>query len=145
MQDHPDAPTLLAAVARWLGEDLVPAVKEDRALAFRARIAAYLIEVVARELNLAEEHDAAQLGRLLALFDPPDELVESEAPSATRIAIATLEAEVADRIRAEDLGPAERFAITAHVTETLREKLAIVQPRFDTSPDIEGEPRDQPR
>jgi hypothetical protein len=47
MQDRPDAPELLAAVARYLFEDLLPRVpREDR---FQVRVAANCCAIVARE------------------------------------------------------------------------------------------------
>jgi hypothetical protein len=46
-QDRPDAPELLAAVARWLLEDLLPQVPRERR--FDVRVAANCCAIVARE------------------------------------------------------------------------------------------------
>ena len=47
MQDRPDAPELLAAVARYLFEDLLPRVPADQR--FQVRVAANCCAIVARE------------------------------------------------------------------------------------------------
>jgi Domain of unknown function (DUF6285) len=47
MQDRPDAPELLYAVARYLAEDLLPAVPREQR--FQVRVAANACAIVARE------------------------------------------------------------------------------------------------
>jgi hypothetical protein len=135
MQDRPDRLTLLEAVARFLGEELAPAI-DDRGLAFRVRIAAWLVQMVTLESLLGETQDAAQLVRLRKLLDEAGETPPS--PAALREAIVHLEARLCDRIREGGLDADERARITAHVKQTLLEKLAVVQPRFDTRPNVEG-------
>lgn len=136
MQDRPDRVTLLQAVARFLGEDLASAL-QDRELAFKVRIAAYLVQMVTLELTHEEAHDAAQLERLRALFGQPDE-THPASPAQVREAIAHLETRLVDRIRNGELDDEERARITEHVKATLMEKLSVVQPRFDTRRDIEA-------
>ena len=59
---YPDAVTLLRGVEAFLGRDLAGQIA-DRGLAFRVRISAYLIGMVARELSqeLASPSDLAAL------------------------------------------------------------------------------------
>jgi hypothetical protein len=135
MQDRPDKLKLLESVARFLGEELAPAI-EDRGLAFRVRIAAWLTQMVALELLLGDTQDAAQLQRLRELFNEDAEMPAT--PAKIQEAITHLETRLVDRIREADLSEAERARITAHVKQTLREKLVVVQPRFDTRPNVEG-------
>jgi hypothetical protein len=47
MQDRPDAPELLAALARWLHEDLRPTLPRERR--FEALVAANACAILARE------------------------------------------------------------------------------------------------
>src|SRR4249920_338306 len=47
MQDRPDAPELLAAVAQYLSEDLLPEVPREQR--FQVRVAANCCAIVARE------------------------------------------------------------------------------------------------
>src|SRR5262245_39341989 len=67
MQDLPEKSQLLDALAKFIDTDLRPAI-QDPALVFRARIAAHLAGVVAREIRAEDEHDAAELSRLAALL-----------------------------------------------------------------------------
>ena len=46
----PDAADLCDAVALFLSKELTPSI-EDRRMAFRVRIAAYLVSMVGRELR----------------------------------------------------------------------------------------------
>jgi Domain of unknown function (DUF6285) len=68
MQDRPDAPELLAAVARYLFEDLLPQVPREQR--FQVRVAANCCAIVAREWE-------AEVGR-------PDRAAERELAAAIR-------------------------------------------------------------
>lgn len=134
MQDRPDKLSLLSAVAELLGTQVAPAV-EDRALRFRVLIAAHVVGVVARELATEGQHWTAELGRLRALL-PDLELPEADTisdPTARRAALDGANRALCARIGAGDLDEA---AASAHVRETLREKLSVVNPRFDLSPSL---------
>ena len=133
MQDLPPKEVLLDAVARFLDSDLRPAVKHP-GLAFRLRVAANLLRVVALECQEEEGHDQAELERLRALFPAQAEL-EGSGRAAVRAALAELNASLAEQLRAaswDEAGPSRE-----HVVATLRDKLAVVNPRFDLSPEIE--------
>lgn len=133
MQDRPDRHALLTAVAGFLKSDVLPAVK-DPGVRFRLLVATHVLGVVDREL--AGEHDAwaAQRDRLeaLGLAVPADLLDEP----GRRAAIASAHAALVTRIDAAVPG-ADLAAERAHILATLREKLAVVNPRFDLSPTIE--------
>lgn len=64
--DEPRKERLLDGVAAFLGKQVVPAI-EDPALAFRVRIAAHLVGMVARECR-AEPEDPAEVERMTAAF-----------------------------------------------------------------------------
>lgn len=140
MQDAPDRGTLLAQVAMFLMAQVEPALKahpKGRGLAFRTRIAAHLIATVGRELLYEEQHDAAELARLQALLadDGAEGAVWGE---ARREAIAALRAELASSLR-DDECPVDEPAVRKALMETLREQLAVVQPRFDTRAEWPGD------
>lgn len=130
MQDHPDKLALLQGVGAFLAGELAPKI-EDRDLRFRARIAAYLVQIVAMELAFDEQQDAAELGRLGELFD--EEVTAALPASARKAELRRLNDLLVDRIRSGDIDE----ALFDHVTATLREKLAVVQPRFDTRLEVE--------
>jgi len=131
MQDHPNKLALLTGVARFLAADLAPTVT-DRDLRFRVRIAAYLVQQVSLELAFDEQQDAAELERLYALLEA--EAPEGPLPTSARHArLKELNGALVERIRAGEVDE----ALFDHVTQTLKEKLAVVQPRFDTRLDVE--------
>ena len=130
MQDHPSKMALLTGVARFLAADLAPEV-EDRDLRFRVRIAAWLVQQVALELAFDEQQDTAELERLCALLG---EEVPGAAPTSVRHErLRELNGRLVERIRAGEVDE----ALFDHVTQTLKEKLAVVQPRFDTRLEVE--------
>lgn len=143
MQDRPDKTELLGGVARFLLKDVQPHIEGiDKGLAFRVLIAANLLQIVSAEVSTEEAHDAAQLQRLRALLPgvaavPGMEEGGAMDAAARRRQIVALERALCERLRAPDLGEEERAAALRHVKETLREKLRVVNPRFDTSDQIE--------
>ena len=80
MQDRPDAPELLAAVAQYLFEDLLPEVPREHR--FHVRVAANCCAIVAREWaaevgppDRAEQHELARAIRSGARDDRWEETV----------------------------------------------------------------------
>ncbi len=123
MQNRPDKQVILGGVAALLKTQVLPAI-EDRGLAFRVRIAAWLLGVVERELSHEQAHDAAELAGLVAPLGEGD--------------IGQLNAALAEEIRAGELSEERRAAITEHLLASLRDRLAVAQPRFDTAMEPEG-------
>ena len=130
MQDAPDKLALLTGVAQFLNGELAPQIP-DRDLRFRVRISAFLLQQVLMELAFDEQQDAGELKRLGELLDEP---VDAAQPTSVRHArIRELKAVLAARIREEGADEATR----EHLMKTLRDQLAVVQPRFDTRLDCE--------
>jgi hypothetical protein len=100
----------LGAVARFLDADVRPALEGDRALAFRLRIASSLLQSVA---------------------------LETEHGGALAAAAAERAEELAAALRAGTLPPDREALVRSKLLEGLRARLAVVNPRFDTSPEIE--------
>ena len=82
MQDRPDAPELLAAVAQYLFEDLLPEVPREHR--FNVRVAANCCAIVAREWEAevgrpdrAPQRELAEAIRSGSLDDRWDETVRS--------------------------------------------------------------------
>ena len=106
----------LQAVAKFLDADLRPALS-DRALSFRVRIATSLLQSVALESEHEDALAAAESKRLAGL-------AEDNAALA--------------RMLREGVLPDRDAAVLQHLIQTLRERLQAVNPRFDTSPEIES-------
>ena len=114
MQDRPDPRALLGAVRDFLQNDAIPQL-EGRAK-LHARVAANVVALVQRQLELAPASDAAELARLRELIGRDGSLSE-------------LNAELARRIRAGELEP-DDAALLEHLWAVSLEKLAVDNPGY---------------
>lgn len=132
MQDIPDKATLLGAVRRFLKSDLASTI-DDPALRFRVLIAANLLGVVSRELELEHDHHLAEVTRLASLLEGLDveALSDLHGDTQRREALSPLYARLLEETDSDEA------ALFSHVKQTLAEKLEVVNPRFDLSPSID--------
>lgn len=124
MQDRPTYDELLAAVERFLDDEVV--AKHEGALRYQGRVAANVVRIVRRELQHEDEQLArewAGLDALLGAADRPD------GRAALREALAQRNEELCARIRDgdADAGPF-RDAVLAHVRQVVRDKLLVTNP-----------------
>lgn len=125
MQDRPTAPELLAAVAAYLAEDLLPNVPAEHR--FGVRVAANACAICAREAQAGPAADAAEAERMRALLamageEPPDGSVrELQAAAGHAIRAGALDG---DLLAARDL-----------LRESVRAKLAVAHPGYDAFAD----------
>ncbi len=124
MQDRPTYDELLAAVERFLSQEIVP--NTEGARRFHARVAANVLGIVRRELEREEEQLAAEwagLDGLLATAKPPADR------AALREALGARTADLCERIRAgeADAGPF-RESVIRQVRRTIRDKLLVSNP-----------------
>ena len=114
MQDPPKPADLLAAVARFLREELMPLL--SGAAAFQTRVAANAVDIARRELELAPASDMAERQRLGALLAQEGDL-------------AALNRELCRRIRVGEM-TLETPGLAAHLWEVTLAKLAVDQPGY---------------
>ncbi len=126
MQDRPTYDELLAAVERFLSQEIVP--NTEGARRFHARVAANVLGIVRRELAREEEQLAAEWAGLDGLLGPAK---PPEGRAALREALGARRAELCERIRAgeADAGPF-REAVISQVRRTIRDKLLVSNPRW---------------
>lgn len=126
MQDRPTLTELLDAVRGFLEKDVVPAL--DGTAKFHARVAANVLAIAARELALEPGQVADEWARLDAMLGAAP--LPAEAADRRAALLQRTEALCA-RIRAgeADTGPF-RDAVRAHVEATVREKLAVANPKL---------------
>ena len=123
MQDSPGPEQLLAAVTRFLRDEAGPALGRSGqdALAYNARVAANMLDIVSRQLQLAPTANADEETRLRLLLDDP----------ASTDDLARLNQRLAERIAEGDLGTGQA-ALTEHLWRTTLAKLAVDQPSYAT-------------
>ena len=126
MQDLPTPEQLLAAVARFLRDDAGPALARhgDNALASQARVAANMLDTVARQTAQAPAADAAELARLQALLG-----LAAADPDATDL--GALNRRLAQGIAAGSI-TSDQPGLAAHLWATTLAKLAVDQPGYDS-------------
>jgi hypothetical protein len=114
MYDPPTPPEILAAVARFLKEEVAPATTGH--LSFQARVAANALEMMRRQLELGPAEDAAERDRLQALLGMDGDLL-------------TLTSELSRRIVAGEIDLATP-SLADHLWATALAKMAVDQPTY---------------
>ena len=121
MQDRPTAAELLATVATYLEEELMPTL--DGPLAYRTRVAANLVRTLEREqsfgaTSLARERDA--LAALLDVIPPGNATLDAQVAELNRRLVAAI-----------DDGRIEHAQAWPVLMEIAHAKLAIIRPGYD--------------
>lgn len=126
MQDLPHPEQLLAAVARFLRDEAGPALGRhgDNALAYQARVAANMVDTVARQTVLGPATDAAERRRLQVLLGLP-----ADHPDAADL--AALNRRLASQL-ADGAIDSSHPGLADHLWATTLAKLAVDQPGYDT-------------
>ena len=114
MQDEPTPIELTRAVADFLRNDIAPVVSGHNA--FKLRVAINALELVARQLTIAEGSDAAEATNLKTLLGIDGALLDLNRALAEKIA----EGEV-------DLATQ---GLAEHLWQTTMDKLAVDQPNY---------------
>lgn len=126
MQDRPTYDELLAAVERFLDDEVV--ARSEGALRYQGRVAANVVRIVRRELAQEDDQLAREWAGLDALLGPAP---QPDGRSALREALAARNEELCRRIRdgEADAGPF-RQAVLAHLRQTVRDKLLVTNPAW---------------
>ncbi len=114
MQDQPSPSEIVAAVVRFLKEEVAPGTTGR--LSFQVRVAANALEIVGRQLELAPAAEAEERERLRTLLGRDGDL-------------RALNAELGRRIAAGDIDPASPD-VARHLWATTLAKLAVDQPSY---------------
>ena len=131
MQDRPNHDELLAAVERFLDDEIV--AKGEGAQRFHGRVAANVIRIVRRELEHEEAHLASEWESLDALLGAAP---RPKGRDASRLVLQQRNEELSERIRtadtdgAADDGDDFREAVLSHVRLVVRDKLTVTNPSW---------------
>jgi hypothetical protein len=114
MQDEPTPTELLKAVADFLRNEITPAIKGHNA--FKLRVGINALDLVTRQLTLADDGDAAEHARLKQLLGADGSLIE-------------LNHALSDRIAKGEVDLATP-GLSDHLWQTTMDKLAVDQPNY---------------
>lgn len=128
MQDRPTAAELVQAVQQHLAEQVIPALGEP-GLRFRTLVAANVLGIIAREMELAAVQAPAEWRRLAELLGrsgrPPEGTPEQLE------AIAVMNEVLCCQIEEGQFdSPADWERLMDHCRQTARQKLTITNPAF---------------
>jgi hypothetical protein len=114
MQDEPTPIELTRAVADFLRNDIAPAISGHNA--FKLRVAINVLDLVARQLALAEGSDAAEAASLKMLLGIDGCLID-------------LNRRLAEKLAAGEVDLATS-GVSEHLWTTTMAKLAVDQPNY---------------
>ncbi|MBR0794675.1 hypothetical protein JQ615_04630 [Bradyrhizobium jicamae] len=114
MQDEPTLTELIKAVADFLRSEITPAIKGHNA--FKLRVGINALDLVTRQLALAESGDAAEVARLKQLLGSDGSLTELNRALSEKIASGEVDLHTA--------------GLREHLWQTTMDKLAVDQPNY---------------
>lgn len=114
MQDKPSAEKLLAAARAFLSDTVMPQLSDHAA--FHARVAGNVLDILARELELAPGFNKAEQARLESLLGESGPL-------------EALNRKLCDKIATGEMNLSNE-KLKIHLIKTTMGKLAIDQPRY---------------
>jgi hypothetical protein len=114
MQDEPTPTELLKAVADFLRNEITPAIKGHNA--FKLRVGINALDLVTRQLTLADGGDAAEHIRLKQLLGADGPLVELNRALSDKIAKGEVDLQTP--------------GLSEHLWQTTMDKLAVDQPNY---------------
>ena len=114
MQDEPTPTELIKAVADFLRHEITPVIKGHNA--FKLRVGINALDLVARQLALEPDSDAAEAARLSRLLGMQGSLGELNRALADRIAKGEVDLQTP--------------GLADHLWQTTMGKLAVDQPNY---------------
>jgi hypothetical protein len=114
VQDEPTPTELIKAVADFLRNEIVPQIKGHNA--FKLRVGINALDLVTRQMTMAEGSDAAELVRLKQLLGMDGALIDLNRALSEKIAKGEV-----------DLNTP---GLAEHLWQTTMDKLAVDQPNY---------------
>jgi hypothetical protein len=114
MQDEPTPTELIKAVADFLRNEITPVITGHNA--FKLRVGINALDLVTRQLALADGGDAAEAARLKALLGIEGSLLDLNRTLSDRIASGEVDLQTP--------------GLADHLWQTTMDKLAVDQPNY---------------
>lgn len=144
LHDRPQPDQLLAAVARFLRDVVArphgPDADPDPALAYQAKVAANMLEIVRREHANTPDDPAAERAALRELLAASPAALPSLPLLPALPELPVLHQRLVDAIASGALIPASQPALADWLWRCTLAKLAVDQPRYDTYQRVLGAP-----
>ncbi len=114
MQDEPTPTELIKAVADFLRNEIAPAIKGHNS--FKLRVGINALDLVTRQLSLAQAADTAEAARLRQLLGIDGSLIELNRALSEKIAKGEIDLQTP--------------GLADHLWQTTMDKLAVDQPNY---------------
>ncbi|MGX9432429.1 MULTISPECIES: DUF6285 domain-containing protein [Bradyrhizobium] len=114
MQDEPTPTELIKAVADFLRNEIAPAITGHNS--FKLRVGINALDLVTRQLTLAQTADAAEAARLEQLLGADGSLIELNRLLSEKIASGVVDLQTP--------------GLADHLWQTTMDKLAVDQPNY---------------
>jgi hypothetical protein len=114
MQDEPTPTELIKAVADFLRNEIAPAIRGHNS--FKLRVGINALDLVTRQLALAEAGDATEAARLKALLGADGSLMELNRVLSEKIASGEVDLKTP--------------GLSEHLWQSTMDKLAVDQPNY---------------
>jgi Domain of unknown function (DUF6285) len=114
MQDEPTPIELIQAVADFLRNEITPAIKGHNA--FKLRVGINALDLVTRQLTLADDGDTAEHTRLKQLLGADGSLIELNRALSDKIAKGEVDLQTP--------------GLSEHLWQTTMDKLSVDQPNY---------------
>lgn len=127
MYDRPTLAELIDAAREHVETQLIPLTRAtDRKLYFQTLVAANVLKIAQREIDLSEAHAEAQWARLNALLGDDKPLPPT--PSALRDAMTARNAQLTDAIESGSMD--DSADLFDHLMQTTIEQLTVANPKY---------------
>jgi uncharacterized protein DUF6285 len=114
MQDEPTPDELIKAVADFLRNEIAPAIKGHNS--FKLRVGINALDLVTRQLSLAQAGDTAETARLKQLLGADGSLIELNRVLSEKITKGEVDLQTP--------------GLADHLWQTTMDKLAVDQPNY---------------
>jgi Domain of unknown function (DUF6285) len=131
MQDRPDAISLLEAIQDFLIKDLLPHLKNEELLSYKALVSWNMLGVISREIKLGEASLDEEIARLKGFLQNKEISTEGKSYLEKLELSKQLNYQLSSVLRKDKVSIDNKAAWNL-VKEGIKEKLEISNPRFNT-------------
>ena len=134
MQDRPDVSILLEAIQDFIIKDLLPEIKENEALSYKALVSWNMLGVINREWKQGEKLIDLEIQRVMDFFKAKSILfanleIENKSYHEKKEIVRELNYKLSEYIRKKQIS-VDDLEVWDLVKKSIQEKLTLANPRF---------------